>query len=146
MTELSTSWEKTAASPKVAGNSQRRRFLLGGVAMLLAIGFLIVNGTLSNAQYFITVDELFSRSELIGQNVRVSGAVDGETIDYDADSLTIRFTMANIPEQTDNLALTLHEAVSDPSATRIQVRAFGTDLGPTEKEKTSGDPSSAVLR
>lgn len=89
--------------------------------MLLAIGFLIVNGTLSNAQYFITVDELFSRSELIGQNVRVSGAVDGETIDYDADSLTIRFTMANIPEQTDNLALTLHEAVSDPSATRIQV-------------------------
>jgi len=121
VSELSSAWEKTSASPKVGAHSQRRRFMLGGVAILVAIGFLIVNGTLSNAQYFITVDELFSRSELTGQNVRISGAVIGDTIAYDADTLTIRFTMANIPEETDNLALTLHDAVTDPNATRIQV-------------------------
>jgi len=121
VTELSTAWEKTAASPKLAAHSQRRRFLLGGVAILVAIGFLIVNGTLSNAQYFITVDELFSRSELTGQNVRISGAVDGDTISYDSDTLTIRFMMANIPEETENLAQTLHDAVTNPDASRIQV-------------------------
>ncbi len=121
MTQTSTTWEKSQAEPTLASHGSRRRFLIGGVAILAAIGFLIVNGTLSNAQYFITVDELLTRSELAGQTIRISGAVIGDTIRYDSDTLTIRFTMANIPEETDNLALTLHEAVSDPNASRINV-------------------------
>ncbi len=121
MTQTSTTWEKSQAEQAVASQGSRRRFLIGGVAILIAIGFLIVNGTLSNAQYFITVDELLARPELAGQIIRISGAVIGETIEYDSDTLTIRFTMANIPEETENLALTLHQAVSDPAASRINV-------------------------
>ena len=87
----------------------------------MAIGFLIVNGTLNNAQYFITVDELITRPDLAGQTVRVSGAVIGETIRYDADTLTIYFDIAHVPEETDNLALTLHQAASDPDVNRLAV-------------------------
>lgn len=117
-----TTWEKAGGTSQAASHTgQRTRFLIGGAVILAAIGFLILNGTLNNAQYFITVDELLARPELRGQTVRVSGAVIGDTISYDAATLTIRFTMAHIPEQSDNLALTLHQAVLDPDATRLQV-------------------------
>lgn len=121
MTQTTTTWEKTDKAPALVDRGQRTRFLIGGLIILAAVGFLILNGTLSNAQYFITVEELLSRPELVGQTVRVSGAVIGDTIAYEPDTLTIRFTMAHIPEQTDNLAQTLHLAVNDPDAARIAV-------------------------
>lgn len=121
MTQTSTTWEKTSSTPAAGGGGSRSRFLIGGVIMLVAIGFLILNGTLNNAQYFITVDELLSRPELTGQTVRISGAVIGDTIDYESSTLTIRFTMVHIPEQTDDLALTLHQAVNDPAAQRLAI-------------------------
>ena len=70
---------------------------------------------------FITVDELLDDPVYIGQTVRISGAVVGETIEYDPETLTIEFTMSNIPAEFENLALALHEAVNDPDATRIPV-------------------------
>ncbi len=121
MTQSTAAWEKTDKAPAVAGAGQRMRFLIGGVIILVAIGFLILNGTLNNAQYFMTVDELVSRPELVGQTVRISGAVIGDTIEYDSSTLTIRFTLVNIPEQTDDLARTLHLAVNDPDAARVPV-------------------------
>jgi cytochrome c-type biogenesis protein CcmE len=122
VTQPSTTWEKSETNLTTTTSAGgRSRFLIGGVAILVAIGFLILNGTLSNAQYFITVDELLSRPELMGQTVRISGAVDGDTITYDSSTLTINFTMANIPEESDDLAQTLHLAVNDPAATRIAV-------------------------
>ncbi len=121
MAQPSTTWEKTATTPAATGSGQRSRFLIGGVIILVAIGFLILNGTLNNAQYFITVDELLSRPELVGKTVRISGAVIGETITYESSTLTIGFTIVHIPEQTDDLALTLHQAVLDPEAARLTV-------------------------
>ncbi|MBN1964330.1 MAG: cytochrome c maturation protein CcmE [Anaerolineae bacterium] len=114
-------WEKNDNAAVVVGRGERMRFLIGGVIILVAVGVLILSGTLSNAQYFITVEELQARPELVGQTVRISGAVIGDTINYDADTLTITFTMAHIPEQIDDLALTLHEAVDDPTAAQINV-------------------------
>lgn len=119
--EPTGSWEKTAEARVKTGGGQRTRFLIGGVIIFIAIGFLILNGTLNNAQYFITVDELHTRTDLVGQTVRISGAVIGDTIGYDSDTLTISFTMVHIPEQTDDLAQTLHLAVSNPASSRIDV-------------------------
>lgn len=121
MTQTSTTWEKTDQTLAPPNSGQRARFLVGGVAILVAIAFLIFNGTLNNAQYFITVDELLTRPELAGQTVRISGAVIGDSIAYDAATLTITFTVVHIPEQTDDLARTLHLAVADPAASRIAV-------------------------
>jgi cytochrome c-type biogenesis protein CcmE len=59
--------------------------------------------------------------------VRVSGAVVGSTIQYDSNTLTLRFTIANTPgdqkevDKLGGLAAVLHQAVTDPTAPRLQV-------------------------
>jgi cytochrome c-type biogenesis protein CcmE len=59
--------------------------------------------------------------------VRISGAVMGETIQYDPKTLTLRFTIANIPGDNNQitaqggLATVLHAAVVDPKRTHMQV-------------------------
>jgi len=123
MTEAT--WEKTAiTAQRFSGRrraARRLQFLLAGLLILVASVWLIITGTASGARYFISVDELVSNPEWSGVTVRVSGAVLGPSITWDPDSLTIAFTMAAIPAQFDDLATALHDAVSDPSVTRLDV-------------------------
>ena len=120
-------WEKprsSTAEPASARRSGGRwKFLLGGALILAAVGYLIVSGMLSGARYYITVDELVSNpGQYAGQTVRVSGAVIGDSIQYDSQNLVIDFTVANVQEPYDDLAAALHRAVNDSSATRMLVR------------------------
>jgi cytochrome c-type biogenesis protein CcmE len=111
--------------PAVAG---RAKFLIGGLLIIAAIVYLIISSTSANAQYFLTISELLGRqSEMTGKDVRISGSVDGNTIQYDANSLTLTFQVANIPgdqnviDKEGGLAAVLHAAVIDPKAERINV-------------------------
>lgn len=110
----------------------RLKFIIGGLLIVAAVVYLIVTSTQAAAQYYLTIDEMMARSgELQGRDIKLSGAVDGDTISYDAQSLTLRFTIANVPADTDEieraggLAKVLHEAVEDPTATRLQVQYEG---------------------
>jgi cytochrome c-type biogenesis protein CcmE len=127
MTELS--WEKPDQSQirlkSRTKTTQRIQFLIGGVLLLTAVIYLIMISTASGAQYFITIDELLSNPEYVGQPVRLTGAVVGDTIEYDANNLIIDFTIAHIPSETDNLALALHQAVNNPDAARLSVHIEG---------------------
>lgn len=117
-------WEKpntTVSASKSKSASEYLKFVIGGVLMLGAVLYLIVSGTTSGARYFITVNDLVSNPEYIGKTVRMSGAVIGESIVYDEKNLIIDFTIANIPEDTTDLARVLHEAVIDPNATRLKI-------------------------
>jgi len=115
-------WEKHGSLPVTRGSAGRLKFLIGGLLILGAVAYLIISGTASGARYFITVDDLLNNPAYAGQTVRVSGAVLGDSIDYDSQNLVIEFTIANIPAQYDDLALALHEAVNNPDAQRIPVR------------------------
>jgi cytochrome c-type biogenesis protein CcmE len=127
MTELS--WEKPDQSQirlkSRTKTTQRIQFLIGGVLLLTAVIYLIMISTASGAQYFITIDELLSNPEYVGQPVRLTGAVIGDTIEYDANNLIIDFTIAHIPSETSNLALALHQAVNNPDAARLSVHIEG---------------------
>ncbi|MBZ0283874.1 MAG: cytochrome c maturation protein CcmE [Anaerolineae bacterium] len=118
-------WEKpqSIGAPGTLQKQQgsRWKFLVGGLLILGAVAYLIVSGTLSGAQYFMTVDELMSNPEYIGKTVRISGAVIGETIDYDDENLIINFTIANVPNEYQDLAQALHTAVGDSNAARIPI-------------------------
>lgn len=110
----------------------RAKFLVGGAMIVAAVVYLIVSATQAAAQYYLTIDEMLSKgSQLQGRTIKLSGAVDGESIAYDAQTLTLSFTIANVPadlneiEQAGGLAKALHVAVSDPSATRLQVVYIG---------------------
>lgn len=117
------------SSPSVEARSGGRwKFIIGGVLILAAIIYLIVSSTQASAQYFLTVDELIAKgSDIRGRDLRISGAVIGDTIQYDPQTLTLRFTVANIPgdnkeiEAQGGLAKVLYLAVNDPSRSRLEV-------------------------
>jgi cytochrome c-type biogenesis protein CcmE len=106
----------------------RKKFVIGGVLILAAVVYLIVSSTQANAQYFMTIDELKAQSQsIIGKNLRISGAVVGDTIQYDPQTLTLSFEVANVTADNNEvtaqggLAAVLHAAVIDPNRSRIKV-------------------------
>jgi cytochrome c-type biogenesis protein CcmE len=104
------------------------KYIIGGVLILAAVIYLIFSSTSANAEYFMTVDELNARgSQAVGQNLRISGAVIGSSIQYDASTMNVGFDIAQVPGDTDTvealggLAAVLHAAVSDPTRARLSV-------------------------
>jgi cytochrome c-type biogenesis protein CcmE len=106
----------------------RMKFIIGGLLIVAAIIYLIVSSTQASAQYFLTVDELYSKgTEIQGRDVRISGAVIGDSIQYDPQTLNLTFTVASIPgdnkeiEAQGGLAAVLHAAVTDSSRQKLNV-------------------------
>lgn len=111
---------------------QRIKFILGGSIILAAVIYLIASSTQASVEYFMTVDELKARAtNLSGKNLRVSGAVIGDTIQYDPQTLSLSFDIAHVSgdnkeiEDQGGLAEVLHQAVSDKSRARIKVIYVG---------------------
>ena len=80
----------------------------------------------------MTVDELNADGPAaIGKSVRLSGAVIGDTIQYDADTLTLTFEVAHVTgdnneiEAQGGLAEVLYQAVNDPTRQRVKVIYVG---------------------
>jgi len=108
------------------------KFVIGGLLILGAVVYLIWSSTAATSEYFLTIDELKAKGpEIVNKNLRVSGAVLGDTINYDAQSLTLTFEVAHVPgdqaliEDEGGLADALHQAVMDPSRNRMQVVYVG---------------------
>jgi len=108
------------------------KFVIGGIIILGAVVFLIWTATTSTSEYFLTIEELHAKgASIVDRNLRVSGAVIGDTIQYDAQNLTLTFEVANVSgdnsiiETEGGLAKALHEAVIDPSRERVVIRYVG---------------------
>ncbi|GIK27127.1 MAG: cytochrome c maturation protein CcmE [Anaerolineae bacterium] len=116
-------WTKTAEAPKPhrAISGERLKYLIGGGALLAAVVVLMVSGTLSGMRYFITVDDLLADESLVGQSVRITGAVIGESINYNPETLDLSFTVANVPAENDDLGMALHLAVNNADAQRLEI-------------------------
>ncbi len=111
---------------------QRTKFILGGSLILAAVIYLIVSSTQASAQYFLTVDEVKAQgASVVGKSLRLSGAVLGDTIQYDANTLALTFEVAQVSgdnaeiEAQGGLAKVLKEAVNDPSRQRISIVYIG---------------------
>jgi cytochrome c-type biogenesis protein CcmE len=106
------------------------KFIVGGIVIVGGILFLIISSLNANVQYFLTVDEVVDGSragDLDDRNIRVSGAVLGDTIQYNIDTLDLSFTIAHIPAENQlladegGLAQALFNAVNDPSRSHLEV-------------------------
>jgi cytochrome c-type biogenesis protein CcmE len=113
-------------------NVRINKFVIGGILILGAVVFLIWTSTAASAEYFLTIDELNAKgSSVVDKNLRVSGAVIGDSIQYDAQSLTLSFEVAHVPgdnlaiETEGGLAEALHQAVLDPSRAHMKVVYVG---------------------
>ena len=114
--------------PRTRPAGVRMKFLVGGLLIVAAIVYLIASSTQSAAQFFYTVDELKAQGEkAVGKNLRVSGVVLGDSIQYDAKTLDLRFWIAQVTddtraiEQAGGLAAALEAAAADPNTARIPV-------------------------
>jgi cytochrome c-type biogenesis protein CcmE len=110
------------------GIANRAKFIIGGLLIVAAIVYLIISSTKASAQYFLTIDELAGKGpSVVGRNLRISGAVIGDSIQYNAHTLDLSFTVADIPgdnkeiEAQGGLAAALHQAVTDPNRTKLQI-------------------------
>lgn len=108
------------------------KFVIGGALIIAAVAYLIASATHANAEFFMTVDELKEDGPAaVGKSLRVSGAVIGDTIQYDPQTLTLSFEIAHVTgdnkeiERQGGLAEVLHQAVNDPARQRMRVVYIG---------------------
>src|SRR6266516_4584140 len=78
--------------------SRRRKrlplsFIIGGLAILAAVIYLVYANTQANAVYYMTVSELRSCTTCTTQSVRVAGVVQPGTIVRDDQKQLIRFVI-----------------------------------------------------
>src|SRR5690349_17736874 len=111
---------------------QRNKFIIGGVLILVAVGYLILSATMAGGETMVTVDEMNAKgSDIVGRSLRLTGAVVGDTIQYDPETLTLTFEVAHAPadyeitEEQGGLAEVLHQAVIDPNRARVKVVYIG---------------------
>jgi cytochrome c-type biogenesis protein CcmE len=127
-------------------NSNQIKFLVSGGLFIIAVIILIISATKTTAEFFLTVKELqASQEDFQSQNIRVSGAVIGDSIQFDPNTGYLHFTIAHIPADDDlataegELSKVLHQAVSDPNNPRLEVVYEGA------KPDMLRDESQAIL-
>lgn len=106
----------------------RTKFIIGAIIILVAVIYLIFTATQANAEYFMTVNELKSKgNSLMGRNLRISGAVIGDSIQYDPQTMNLIFNIVHVPgdnatiELDGGLAAVLHDAVTDPTLAQLTI-------------------------
>lgn len=104
------------------------KLIIGIGVIVTALLYLLISSTLTQSQYFLTVEELLNEKEsFIGKNVRMSGVVLGETIAYNPQDLQLRFSVAHIPgdhkliTELGGMAFVLNQAANDPTLPRLEI-------------------------
>ena len=108
-----TNREAVLAKPK----SNRLKFVIGGGLILAAVVFLVVNAMRGNTQLYVTVEEFYGmQSQLAGRDLRVSGWVLGDTIQY-----------TQIDDQTSRLEFDIVDDLANPGQ-RLHIVAMNEPI------------------
>lgn len=98
-------------TPQLEAKPARRqlKFIIGAAIIFAAIGFLVFNAMNSAGAYYLTVSELHQKAaEHVDKNVRVSGTVLDDSVDYDSANLVLQFDI------TDGAGEPLHIVFNGP--------------------------------
>lgn len=119
------STEQEDAQAHIAPTRRRRfplSFLLAGLVILAAVGYLIFANTQTNAAYDMTVSELKACTNCIVQAVRVEGTVQQGTVQRNDATQQLAFV---ISDGHQNLAVAYTGVVPDIFNSGIQVVVEG---------------------
>jgi cytochrome c-type biogenesis protein CcmE len=85
-------WVNKGDQALTESKNNRIKFVVGGVLLVTAIVYLVVNAMSGNTQLYKTVEEFYSeQSRLMGRDLRVSGMVMGDSIQFtQIDAVTTR--------------------------------------------------------
>ena len=108
--------------------TNKTKYLAVGLMVVAAVAVLMFNSTASSARFFMTIEELRAMGpEASARGVTVSGAVLGSTIVYDASVPEVRFTIAQVPgdpnevKAAGGLSAVLDAAIADPDRPQLQI-------------------------
>ena len=120
-----TVWTNSGAEALEASKSNRLKFVVGGVVLLAAVVYLVINAVSGNTQLYKTVDEFYAeQSRLVGRDLRVAGFVLGDSVQYtqiDATTSRLEFDIVdNMNEPTQKLHIV---AMNEPKPDLLQDQA-----------------------
>ncbi len=76
--------------------NKQTKFIVGGFIVVLVIGYLIFTSIQGSTAPYLTVTELQSRgSSIYEQNVRLTGVIQSESIDWNVQDLILKFEIAD---------------------------------------------------
>lgn len=75
-------------------SGRRLKFLIGGLVVVVVVGYLIFSAARGSAAYYLTIDELQQQGSSV-RNVRVAGFVVGESIVWEPRDLHLAFDMVD---------------------------------------------------
>ena len=102
---------------------KKRKFMIGGLVILLALIYLGYTAFQGAATYYYTVSELLGQGNAIyGQNVRVNGQVAADSIEQKAGALELKF---NVIEGDKSLPVFYRGTVPDTFKAGIEVVVEG---------------------
>ncbi len=89
----------------------RARFLIAGLVIVAAIGYMIYAATQSGSEYFVTTGELKAMGDqAIGQQTKLGGRVEEGSVQWDKGANTISFS---VTDGTQSLPITYKGVVPD---------------------------------
>jgi cytochrome c-type biogenesis protein CcmE len=120
-----TTWTNDSDDILAKPKSNRLKFIIGGILLMAAIGFLIVNAMSGNTQLYKTVDEFYAeQSRLIDRDLRIAGVVVGDSIQFtQVDAQTTRLEF-DVVDDINNPGQALHiVAINEPQPDLLQHEA-----------------------
>jgi len=115
MAQATWTKEETKSTEKPRNN--RIKFIIGGLLAAAAVTFLLVNAFSGNTQLYVTVDEYYAdQSKMTGRDLRVSGWVLGESIQF-----------TQIDATTSRLEFDIVDDINDPGQ-RLRIVAMNEPM------------------
>ena len=72
----------------------KKRYLIGGLVLAVALGYLLYLSFGSSVSYYVTVSEFFARgTELHDTNLRVAGKIADSSVEWDSERLELKFAI-----------------------------------------------------
>lgn len=144
------SWQNTDES-MILERPRRNRlmFVVGGVVLLAAVVYLVVNAMSGNTQLYKTVGEFYAEQDrLVGRDLRVAGWVIGDSIQYtqiDAHNSRLEF---DIVDDLTNPSQRLHVvALNEPKPDLLQNQAQALVEGSADRTGTfNANPGGLMLK
>ncbi len=76
--------------------SIKKKYLIGGIILVAAMGFLIYSLLSDSLTYYYTPGELMEEGDSVyGKSIRVSGNILGDSIEWDSSKPELRFTITD---------------------------------------------------
>jgi cytochrome c-type biogenesis protein CcmE len=141
-------WTKQEETTSKKTGGGRTKFVIGGVLLIVAIGFLVFNALRGNTQYYVTVDEYFAeQSKFAAQDLRVSGWVLGDSILFtQIDDTTSRLEF-DIVDEINNPGQRLRiVAMNEPMPDLLQHEAQALVEGSAEGNTFMANPGGLFLK